>query len=1000
MKGGYKMNKLKRLLALVLVMCFMTTSVVIISHAEETSESTVVSAYEEISAVTCGAYEGASLGVDPYGVPVMSGTVIGAWARYDNIDFGTGDVKEFLFRYGVNNDYAGGIVTVYIDGMDSEPVATMTLPGTGNWNTHIWVPTAINNSEIVGVHTVYLTFTGRRALGNISALKFSQHTDIGLGADYPSDIAGTEYEQAYALLTSVGIIDKTEDSSYFLNRKLTGEDLIKLAARVMNVADTPGIVEFLAERMEIDVTAHADLNAAAKLATYVMGYDEIARLEADYTGACMVRAEDNDVFDNVITVNGVMTRGDALQFAYNLVESDAAVFEKRGDTWVARSSGEESVLEYYHHIHDDTGVVDGNKYTDLTGPATVSDGYVMIDEIKYAVVGKDPTDMLGRGVKYYYTEDGNNRSLVHIEEYDNSIMVLEDEDMISYENMSFKYFDENDKIKTAKIDSSVDLIYNHVARIAYDDSIFDDFNGTLTLIDNDSDGKYEVIDMLDTYDMVINYITDNVIYEKAGSRKLDINDAVLIVKDQYGRKVEASELNNLASGNVITVAESAGADNKVYDITFAKKNATGVVDAVTSDGKVTIKGKTYSLSESVKYTTLNNDICVGDGVTIYLNAAGEVVLVNFMPTPKNYGYMLGAVLTGGMAEQVQVKIFTQDGEMKIFDCSSTVEIDSIPYRDGEEAATLMDTLCGTGTLVTYGITEGGYLKTLDFPYDYTGETPVGKNAEEKDNSLHMTFLRTSDTSYSSSAASFYGLAPTSDTSIIFCIPPSGTEQYYMVDKAQNVLKSGSYKAKAYSTDINKLDCEVFVLDQFTDDSEFFRVINSINATSGDIICYVNSLVSVYDDAKDDIFTEITYWNKGVLQTILADEVVMGTAPGLGVGDVVRIKSANGYAHNIEAIFDMDAKELADGVSNSFSSEKGCRYGTVEKRSGTFFKFNEYDEIYNLGLASVYVYEESRNGSPISVGSINDVLDSSAIRGGCELVINTYAGKVVSAFVIK
>ena len=93
------MNKLKRLLALVLVMCFMTTSVVIVSNAEEeTTEPIIRNAYEAIMAPDADELYGTSAAVNAYGVNTLGGSIIGAWARYDNVDFGTGEVKEFQCR--------------------------------------------------------------------------------------------------------------------------------------------------------------------------------------------------------------------------------------------------------------------------------------------------------------------------------------------------------------------------------------------------------------------------------------------------------------------------------------------------------------------------------------------------------------------------------------------------------------------------------------------------------------------------------------------------------------------------------------------------------------------------------------------------------------------------------------------------------------------------------------------------------------------------------------
>ena len=75
-------------------------------------------------------------------------------------------------------------------------------------------------------------------------------------------------------------------------------------------------------------------------------------------------------------------------------------------------------------------------------------------------------------------------------------------------------------------------------------------------------------------------------------------------------------------------------------------------------------------------------------------------------------------------------------------------------------------------------------------------------------------------------------------------------------------------------------------------------------------------------------------------------------------------------------------------------------GKVEKKSSAYFKLAEYDEIYNGSTANVYVYEETSNGYPISVGTIDDMVDASKIKGGSQIVLNAYAGKVIAILIIK
>ncbi len=980
----------------------MSVSAVMTSHAEESDETGFLPANTEILCEIATEYEGLVKNPTPYGTTLGS-NVVGAWAKYDNIDFGQGDIKDFMLYIGVQPGYEGGTVEVYIDSLTSEPIASMLIVATPGWNTFEWQSVSVNNSEIVGVHTVYLKLTGRRALGNVRAFKFSSYSFGDVEGAFPTDIAGTQFEKAYRLLHSVGILEETAGNSYSVNKKITSEDMIKFGARIMNISDNEENITFLAERMGIDRNDNADLITAAKLSAYILGYAEKAKMSADYAAACLTYIKSKDIFKNVTVVNDVLTKGDMLQLAYNILESKMAVVTQIGTGWMRISKGNDTSLSVYHSILKDTGIVDGNMYTTLTGTSKLRENVVTIDGVRFEEGDTDASSMLGRSVNFYYTNDGDMRSLVCIEEKGNTIVTFEDDDFISYTSMQLKYYNKQGKVITLNMDKSVDFIYNRVVLNKYDTSVFDDFRGSITLVDNDGNNRYDIIEMTDTYDLVVDYISDDVIYEKYGSGKIDISDAVLIVKNHYGALLDASDIYNVTSGNVLTVKEAVDFEGtKVCEIIIARKSASGVVNSLSDDNIMEVNGKKYKLSDKVKYSTDNNELCIGDEAVFYLNAAGEVVMIHFKEITNLYGYLIGADGGKGLDKTVKVKIFSQNGDMGIYECQKRVEIDGKSYKNADEIYYLITSLNGAGGLVMYGVNSNGYITSIDFPYDHTGNTPVGKNSWEKENSVRLIYHNTANQSYNSGSGSIGGYATDSGSAIAFCIPPSGTDEYYLVENARDLFVSGySYKVKAYSTDIHKLTTDVYVLDQFADDVEFFKVVNSIGETSSDIVCYICDFSSVFDEAKDKIMTKIIYYCAGKLQTVLVDDTVMATASDIAIGDSVRIKSKNGYALNIEKMFDMSERTIdRDNTSESFTSARSCRMGNVEVKSGTFFKLFEYDEVYNAASANIYIYDSSLRDYPITLGTKDDILDNIAVSGGSFVVINAYSGKPVAICIIR
>ncbi len=93
----------------------------------------------------------------------------GAYVVYKNVDFGT-SVSQVTVRSASAG--TGGTATFYLDSMTSTPVATVTLPVTGGWQT--WVNASAPVSGAAGVHTLYVVFEagGDEGIANVNWFQF------------------------------------------------------------------------------------------------------------------------------------------------------------------------------------------------------------------------------------------------------------------------------------------------------------------------------------------------------------------------------------------------------------------------------------------------------------------------------------------------------------------------------------------------------------------------------------------------------------------------------------------------------------------------------------------------------------------------------------------------------------------------------------------------------------------------------------------------------------
>jgi beta-glucanase (GH16 family) len=82
----------------------------------------------------------------------------GDWMQYNNVNFGTGGVRDFQARVASGaGSGVSGLVEVRVDSRSNAPIGSFALGNTGGWQS--WRSVAGNASNVSGTHTVFLTFT-------------------------------------------------------------------------------------------------------------------------------------------------------------------------------------------------------------------------------------------------------------------------------------------------------------------------------------------------------------------------------------------------------------------------------------------------------------------------------------------------------------------------------------------------------------------------------------------------------------------------------------------------------------------------------------------------------------------------------------------------------------------------------------------------------------------------------------------------------------------------
>jgi glucosylceramidase len=95
----------------------------------------------------------------------------GSWVVYNNVDFGSsGSIGTVNVRTASAGN--GGTATFYLDSITSTPIATVSLPVTGGWQTWQTVSGTVTGAS--GVHNLYVVFTGGGTTDSISNVNWFQ----------------------------------------------------------------------------------------------------------------------------------------------------------------------------------------------------------------------------------------------------------------------------------------------------------------------------------------------------------------------------------------------------------------------------------------------------------------------------------------------------------------------------------------------------------------------------------------------------------------------------------------------------------------------------------------------------------------------------------------------------------------------------------------------------------------------------------------------------------
>ncbi len=563
-------------------------------------------------------------------------------------------------------------------------------------------------------------------------------------------------------------------------------------------------------------------NQAVKMLVTLLGYAPQAEVAGGYPSGYLTVATRENMLRGTINTEGEITFGVFAHLVKNALNTDLFAPITYGSTDGRYTVLEgATVLSEYHGIDKAEGTVLADDFTTLTGDR-VGEGKVLLESTVYETGKTDITTAIGHRVEAYI--DRSAETVLYYEKKSASTEVIVESSNVLPENTTkagLAYMAESGREELAKIDGEAVLVYNFAAKPGWDRADLILPQASIRLVSPDGGAaKYIFVEAYENlYIDSASAGTRTVYFKPGGSISrlvLDDNSFELSFVDSEGLPFEPL---SVFEWDVVSVVRST--DGRYIRAIHCLDNVTGTVQEV-SEKDIRIDEKQYPITANLRAMFDADAIGVGDKALFTLDFTGKVAAADTSQiVPYKYGWLVNASAGKGLSGKPQFKVFTEDGEMKVYTADDRVVLNG----QSTLAANLLD---GTNVLfengavkarlIRYELSANGTLTSIETDRDFTSDIT---NTER-----HSVFSRD------------------------FYIPEDGKINRVEVNFIGNKIQLFATKYAVRST------TKIFAIPDASAADEKYQILNSKTFTHG-----AHPDTSLYDIDEDNVIGAIV-WDIG------------------------------------------------------------------------------------------------------------------------------------------
>ncbi|MBE7051310.1 MAG: hypothetical protein E7395_01895 [Ruminococcaceae bacterium] len=797
---------------------------------------------------------------------------------------------------------------------------------------------------------------------------------------YVSAMAQETYEAAVARIVPFNLID-TENHDEMFSRMDGIVALMRLYVRAsMMPVDDVSVFSDVANENEFKVYSNyayyqgfvsgvgngmlmpdeaMSLHQFSKIAVSVLGYGDIAQSFGGYPDGYMSVASQIGLLKNITMSNESLTYETAVYLLSNML--DIKPLEKIWGTDNFRISD----TTLYEQLMNSKNIYALSGIVEAVGKASVIDGVeleddeVLIDGLRMSCDSESVTAPLGRRVTVRYTQSSPSATpavlSVYVSEQNKEVRV-DASDIERLTRTECVYYSGESDEKRIVFDDII-TVYN--GRLQEDQVPVKPATGTITALDNDNDGRYEIVFVDEYVSLIVDKIfeSNHTVYFQEGytfrgrnAIKFDLSG-----EKQYefvSENGEAIAFDELRADDVISVWADSNEENICVVVSRSRADGSLIEKGQSS---VKIGNNTYEVY-GPEISRFMSEYDLKQSGSFGINHAGEVVgVIGEINNNNCYGYVLGFT-DGGAFGASKVKLIRAGSVEKEIETISGDETIKYTYTNGEELILeFADTIKlnydnGAEVKVAAQDLEAGSLQRSVIEYELNNESkiksmrifnvpPYEQASQENAYAYKLNGELNSFGGYINKPA-FY----VNDSTQVICVPKKESPNRDDYDVSVEVIDGSDYTVIPIAIDSKTQVAQSAVIleDMDADSVGLFK-------SSDDISVVGDARTSINDDGEHIYKFEVICGDEISELYVDATAAPVKTAANIKKGDLIRYR-----AKNDGCITDLQyMSSLTELGKSAFINNEGSQKETVFA-GVTDIQLNRLDDFRNERIDRISV----------------------------------------------